>query len=256
VDEDQFWTLIADSRAQEPGGGERLADALGNRLRQLSADEIFEFGRHWYAVMDRLYTWPIWDAAIVLLGWVADDSFRDVRAWIVTHGQAAVDQVVANPDELADLAQDQEHAFVEAFDGIVYKSYRAVTGHDPVYPPSGGSIDPSGERTNLKDAEAVAARFPRLAELARAQPKKAPIDLSAVVWAPDDIERCPRCDQSLTRMSIKHVSLVGGMARRPQEFRACTGCFDFAVRVDGSNDWAAAEPTEVPDMARITFRRP
>jgi hypothetical protein len=255
VDEDQFWALIAQSRAEARGGGERLAEVLGSRLRQLSAEEILAFGQHWHAVHRRLFRWPIWDAATVLLGWVGDDSFRDVRAWIVSHGRSVVHQVVEDPDSLADLDEDRENAFVESFDGIDYKSYRAVAGHDPVYVPTVRMPDPAGERANLKDAAVVARRFPRLAELAQARKPAAPVNMSAVVWAPDESQRCPRCSQSLTRMSVGHAGLVDGVPAPQQEFRACTACFEFAVRT-GGGDWAAIASDDSPAMARMTFRRP
>jgi hypothetical protein len=252
VDEDQFWALIAHSRDQEPGGGDQMAEALRERLAQLSADEVYAFGRFWNAAFDRLCTWPVWDAASVLLGWVGDDSFRDVRAWIVSHGRSVVDMVVENPDSLAELAFDEDNAFEEGFDGIAYKTYQSVAGHLPEF--ERGSGDPAGERTNLKDRAAVTTRFPRLAELALAKKPADLVDMSKVVWAPDEGHRCPHCSQTLTRMSIRHLGEVDGVSRVEQEFRACTACFEFAVRT-GQGKWTAVARDEVPTMVRLTFLR-
>ncbi|MFI0424897.1 DUF4240 domain-containing protein [Spongiactinospora sp. 9N601] len=62
-----------------------------------STEVLLAFRDRWEAVEDRLFSWPAWDAACVLLGFVSDDFFGDVRAWIIRHGRAAVDRIAADP---------------------------------------------------------------------------------------------------------------------------------------------------------------
>ncbi len=51
--------------------------------------------------------WPVRDAACVLLGFVSDDFFSDVRVWIVSHGRDVVTRIAADPDALVTLANDR-----------------------------------------------------------------------------------------------------------------------------------------------------
>jgi hypothetical protein len=253
VGEDRFWALIAECRAQEPHDGERLAEVLASRLRQFEPDEILAFGRLWYAALGRLYTWPVWDAAHVLLGWVGDDSFRDVRAWIVTHGRDVVHRIAEDADNLADLAADQDQAFVEAFDGLIYENYRAVAGAYPPAEPAHEPIEPAGERTNLKDQAAVSGRFPRLATL-RDTASAPVVPGSSDGWVPDEANRCPRCGQALTRGAVQQADKTAPGLWVQSEFRRCTACLEFACRLQ-SDMWRSVGIEGVPPSARIALWR-
>jgi hypothetical protein len=163
VDEVGFWALIDECRNSAGGTGERMAAILKRRLRELDGPTILAFDDHWYKVHRRAYTWPLWDAAVLLLGWVGDDSFGDVRDWLISHGRSTFERVVEDPDSLVDLDRDRDNAFVESYGGLTYRAYLAVTGTEPPRTPPSGQLDPVGTRTNLKDENAVRAAFPRLA---------------------------------------------------------------------------------------------
>jgi hypothetical protein len=100
-----------------------------------------------------------------LLRWVGDDSFMDVRAWIVTRGRAVLDRVIEDPDSLVEVAADQDNAFVESYGGLVYRAYKDATGQAPPRTAPAGAVDLTGVRVNLKDEQAVRAHFPRLIAL-------------------------------------------------------------------------------------------
>lgn len=105
----------------------------------LDGATIMRFAEHWHRASDRAFAWPVWDAAYLLLGWIGDDSFSDVQAWLISHGQATFERVVAEPDNLVELAWDQENAFVESYGGLIHKAHVAVTGEPPVWPPGTGA---------------------------------------------------------------------------------------------------------------------
>jgi Protein of unknown function (DUF4240) len=113
-----------------------------------------------------------------LLGWVGDDSFMDFRGWLISHGRIVFERVVADPDSLADLADDRDNALsvhAEQLGPIAgYEVYQEVTGQDPPRSESRGRLDPAGERVDLEDELAVRARFPRLWELRRAEQEQRP----------------------------------------------------------------------------------
>jgi hypothetical protein len=205
VDEPAFWTLIDASRAAAPSGGDAIATVLAGRLRELEPAEIVAFGEHWDAARESLFTRPVCDAATLLLGRFGDDSFLDVRAWIVTHGREQFERIVADPDALADLDEDRGNAFAESFGAIVYRAYVAATAAEP--PPGPGPRGPyelTGERTDLDNEQLLATRFPRLAAIraARAPQPAAP---EPPPPQPHESFRCPECGAALSQRSFTSV---------------------------------------------------
>ncbi len=169
--EDEFWVLIEQARQESGGVLERQTQLLREHLLGGSVEKLLEFRDRWDEVEERVFTWPIWDASCVLLGFVSDDFFSDIRAWIVSHGRAAVDRIVADPDALVTLVGDRQTAesgAAEDLGMLVWSVWAELTGVDAdEFPPSPvPSNGPTGDRTDLKNQEAVRARFPRLAEAA------------------------------------------------------------------------------------------
>lgn len=122
MDEDGFWAVIEECRADGGGDLETLVNSLERRLSLLYADEAGGFFDRWQAVGERTRLGPAWDAARGLLGWVVDDSFAAFRGWLITLGRAAYEAVVDAPDKLADLAAElleTRWAVAEQLDGVV-----------------------------------------------------------------------------------------------------------------------------------------
>lgn len=164
--EEEFWNFIADLGASD---ADALVDEFKGKLLCREPSEILELKRHWFVVQERAYTWPVWDGACLLLDWIGDDSFMDLRAWLVTLGKDKFFSVIANPDNLADyvgeIGDSQLEAgqqLADAFD----EAYMRITGVEPPVIEHGeeGKV-PNGERTELSDSRLVKLRFPRLAEL-------------------------------------------------------------------------------------------
>jgi hypothetical protein len=252
VDEAGFWTLIADCRGDSSDGG-HLATLLRDRLRTLAGEEILSFGEHWYAASERLYTWPVWDAACLLLGWVGDDSFRDVRAWIATQGPDVLDRVAADPDSLVDLAGDSDNAFVEAFDSLVYDAYTTVTGEEP--PARYGPTYPAGARTDLKDEDATRARFPRLSAWRAANTATEDAE-GPPTRRPDPVHRCPVCGDALSQWAYGTTRPGEADGREfPREFRRCVACLTVAARYQDEDGWQPVEESALPDDIRFGVSR-
>lgn len=166
--EDDFWNLIEGAR-QESGGD------LGCQVELLrehfevaaSAEALLAFRDRWDDAEDRVFTWPVWDAACVLLGFVSDDFFSDVRAWIISHGRMVLEKVAADPDMLVDLASDVHSvnsAAAEELGDLVWHLWERLSGEDENLPEGRPSADLSGDRIDLKDWSVVRARFPQLTE--------------------------------------------------------------------------------------------
>lgn len=164
--------LVEGARRDGDGALGRQVQLLREFFRESSSTKVLlAFRDRWNEVEDRVFTWPIWDAACVLLGFVSDDFFSDVRAWIISHGRGVVDRIAADPDALVELASDVEAlntGDAEALGMLVWQMWEELTGDcGGEFPPSEApSHGPTGVRTDLKDVDAVRRHFPRLAEFA------------------------------------------------------------------------------------------
>lgn len=168
--------MIEDSRRDADGNLGRQVWLLREHFLQspredLLRADLLSFRDCWEEADTRAFTWPVWDASCLLLGWVSDDVFGDVRAWIISHGRAVLDRIAADPDNLLELAHDvdaTETGDAERLNMLVWNVWFELAGGcDEALPPSrspGGG--PTGDRIDLNDMQAVRDRFPRLAEFA------------------------------------------------------------------------------------------
>ncbi|MBP2320829.1 hypothetical protein JOF56_001214 [Kibdelosporangium banguiense] len=101
VDTQQFWALIDNARSQvdEPDDAEAAAGRAATLLATLPADQIVPAQQVCYDLMADSYRNPLWAAAYMINGGRCDDGFR---GWLITQGRDAFEQVVADPDSLAD----------------------------------------------------------------------------------------------------------------------------------------------------------
>jgi hypothetical protein len=238
VREQEFWDLIDEARGAAGGDMNRLAGHIRNRLAELPAADIEDYDRFWDAAMDAAYRWPVWDAAVVWLGWVGDDSFRDFRGWLISRGRITFEKVIADPDTLADEPDDRENPFAEVWDNLIYDVYQQKTGREIPAPPATGLRDPEGARIDVKDAAAVALAFPRLAALTKPEPEP-------TKWAPpaDAVpQHCPRCAAVMSAITMGRMQrdAAGEWEHAEREFRRCEACRGIAWRWKGEVDWRPA----------------
>src|SRR5262245_38334025 len=92
---DDYWERI--DLARRTGGD--IAGQVGQLLER--PDPAFA---DWFAARTaELASAEMWDAGSLLQGWLGEDGFADVRAWVVIHGEAAHRAARIDPDSLADL---------------------------------------------------------------------------------------------------------------------------------------------------------
>src|SRR3954462_2466030 len=112
MDVDGVWTLGDRTRAEaERDGGEsvveRHSETLREALEPLVDDEVRAFDLHLRRLRGRANDWVLWAAGYLALGGMSDDSFLDFRTWLITHGRATYERVLAEPDGVADLSWDE-----------------------------------------------------------------------------------------------------------------------------------------------------
>jgi hypothetical protein len=171
VDGDTFWALIEECRQESRNDTELAARVLFRRLRVLEAAQVIEFVRIWERARSGLYSWPVTDAACLLLGLVEEEDLCHVQDWIISYGRTMVERIARDPDSLADIASDAGNARAGWFDEFTTEAHIIVSATWPLGYDPDGREDLFGERVNLGDPAAVCRRFPRLAAFRRDHPE-------------------------------------------------------------------------------------
>ena len=94
----------------------------------------------------------------------SDDCFRDFRAYVISLGRGPYEAALRDPDSLAAVAQDAEEGDWENADDVAPDAYQSATGEDFPLDDSALSGTPRGEPWDDEDGDALAQRYPRLAE--------------------------------------------------------------------------------------------
>ena len=100
---DEFWNLIAESKAQTGQNVDAQYDYLAEKLTAMRSEEALRFHGICYAYTDAAVKYGLWDAASCMLGGCSDDMFMDFRCWLVAQGKEVFMQALANPDSLASV---------------------------------------------------------------------------------------------------------------------------------------------------------
>lgn len=183
VDDETFWNIIEDCRRETPDRDERLGWLRG-RLSRMPELEIVQFQICLDRVLTPTFTWDMWAAADMILGWCSDDSFFYFRLWLVGLGREEFEKVALDPDLLAGTPQvralagrsprawgDHEWPEWEELDYVAGAAFEAVTGkphedfhdaHDAQDVEDPEPRHPVGDRWDVNRADEAARRFPNL----------------------------------------------------------------------------------------------
>ncbi|GJF34650.1 hypothetical protein KNE206_73500 [Kitasatospora sp. NE20-6] len=165
--ETDFWQLIDETRATADGDPDEQADAMVDRLVQLTPDDVVDFARLFEARFQRAFTTELWGAAHLLLGGASEEDFDFFRCWLIGQGREVYEHAVHHPDELADLLPDfdeEEDGDAEDLGYAADEAHEQLTGTplpDLDLPPQDG---PEGPPLDFGDDDVMAKYLPRLWE--------------------------------------------------------------------------------------------
>lgn len=163
MDTDTFWSLIDRSRAGHEDDVYAQERALSALLRGMPREELIAFDRLYQQQLARAYRWDVWGAGYVLAGGMSDDSFSDFCDWLVSRGRETFEQVLADPDSLADVPGAEPDAInAEGFWAAVHDAYEQTYASE--FPVSEDDAqdwpeEPAGEPWDDDDLD---HRYPRL----------------------------------------------------------------------------------------------
>ncbi|MFI9771899.1 DUF4240 domain-containing protein [Streptomyces sp. NPDC052415] len=176
MDHDRFWHLIDEARHQatDPTDADEVAAHASALLTRLQPPKILQAEQILWDMMAASYLAPLWAAAYQINGGCSDDGFDYFRGWLIAQGRTTFEQVINDPDSLADLPAVQQAAADGgwALEGepiltIVWNAYQSATGSQP---PDGNvtirypDLDPEWD-FDFDDYERIAAKLPRIAAL-------------------------------------------------------------------------------------------
>ncbi|KJK59146.1 DUF4240 domain-containing protein [Saccharothrix sp. ST-888] len=165
--ETDFWQLIDETRDAADGDPDDQAEALVERLVQLTPDDVLDFARLFEARFQRAYRTDVWAAAHLMLGGASEDTFDYFRCWLIGQGREVFEGALHQPDDLAELVPD----FDEEEDGEAEDlGYAADEAHEQLtglpLPELGVEQPrrPEGTPFDFEDSALMAKRFPKLWE--------------------------------------------------------------------------------------------
>ncbi len=157
-----FWELF-DEWCVQAGSPAQAPQTVLEHLSELSGDQIVAFDRHLRARLASSYNWRMWGAAHLLTGGHCPvNTFQAFRLWLMTHGQAIYEGIIAEPERLADL--DLRWGQLEPLLFIPTRAYEHATAGEliPFTPVPDSHLDKAWA---FDDEDAMRSRYPRLWEL-------------------------------------------------------------------------------------------
>jgi hypothetical protein len=104
MNETTFWQMIEQAKIDSGGDGEEQVNLLVERLAQLEVSEIVDFDFLFDTYHAAAYRRDVWEAGTIAYGFsLSDDSFTDFRAWLIAQGRDTYEQVLSDPDWLAQV---------------------------------------------------------------------------------------------------------------------------------------------------------
>ena len=158
MDDERFWAFIGAARDAAGDDVEDRVSGLEQVLLNHHPDEVADFRQKYDEMLARSYTWRLWGAAFVINGGCSDDGFRYFRDWLISEGEAVFEAALADPESLADIAQDEQFE-LESFGYVAGEVYEQMTD-SPL--PASGTLEPAEPVGHAWEEDDLPGLFPRL----------------------------------------------------------------------------------------------
>jgi len=124
----EFWQLIEKTHTESGALPERQFDLLVQALVEMSERDIMNYHRIFETLMNRVYTTDVWNAAYIIRSY-GDDSFSDFRGWLIAQGKTVFENVLCDPDNLADFVpvEARDQCYWESLSYTAHRAYEQKT---------------------------------------------------------------------------------------------------------------------------------
>lgn len=156
-----FWSIIEKHRQKGRPDIKAQLEAFTDTLSQLPAEDIQEFDRLLWGLMYRAYRADLWEAAWVAACGCTDDGFHEFKGWLISQGETIYENVLADPDNLADFVDKEErfNIFNGGMTGIAAEAYERKTGQEI---PETGYREKAELERPLTPHDQRPAKYPRI----------------------------------------------------------------------------------------------
>jgi hypothetical protein len=274
----EFWRIV--DRARDDAGvttgpfdEDEVTEALVTRLTALSREEILDFDDVFDDVIERLDTPKVALACELITGYISDDSFSSFRAGLVGLGRRTVEQIIADPDFLAehpviiDIAEGRCERMMLDSEGLLFAASSAYArisdGDEDAFwealdarrEATGSGEVPRREREpRPDDVEPISERLPRLWALLPPGRWASETEPVKAAPQPDPHERCPLCGGALPAQSVGSSSRRDDGTIHTREYRRCLECSRVVERTkhtDSWDGWRETNPAELDQSSGV-----
>lgn len=129
-----FWKILDYAFANSKFDSKRKEELILKQLVKLTPAQIQDFEIIFQQMNQKSSTWKNLAALSIITGFAADDDFYYFRCWLISLGKRNFDQILANPDVLADLdipLESSSHIPYVDFEELIPisdQAYGIVTG--------------------------------------------------------------------------------------------------------------------------------
>ncbi|WP_084965745.1 DUF4240 domain-containing protein [Thermoactinospora rubra] len=79
MDSATFWNVLEEARAKATGNAYVQVELVADHLKRTTTPYIREFWLQRRKAMDQAYSWDLWGAATIMMGFCSDDGFENFR---------------------------------------------------------------------------------------------------------------------------------------------------------------------------------
>lgn len=128
----------------------------------MSVEEIIEFDKKLWNLVDKAYIADLWTAAHIVGCGCSDDGFYYFRAWLISQGREIYEKAVDNPESLTDVVRVGQQTQLELFLYVANDAYEKKTSEEEMPMSPRETVELKGMLP--QDERALWARFPRLTQ--------------------------------------------------------------------------------------------
>ena len=125
MNEDKYWTLIAESLEYAEDDQDAQAAYLRRTLVGFDPEEIVGFRLRTDKLLYDTYASEMWCAGYIMNGGCSDDMFEYFRLWVISRGREVYENARSNPDSLHSVADTKVPEGLFDFESLWYVANEA-----------------------------------------------------------------------------------------------------------------------------------
>jgi len=127
---EKFWALMDEAIQFAKGADQLKENFLVSELADLPPEDIQDFEIAFRKLMIEANDYKIMGAQKIIQGYVSDDTYLYFRCWLISQGQEVYNEVLKNPDFMANRISKGDICEFESLMYVATKAYSKKTGKE------------------------------------------------------------------------------------------------------------------------------